>query len=242
MKKIVFVLISLISLCACNNNKIKSAEKLILDDEKTITKNTQSAAGLIGLWKGQVEFTGGYKQYINLHLYNDSTYVRTQVNSSSGATKFFEIGCWKVLSDTLLMLDGSGLTQQYFAIKPDSNLSYRDPLGLIPSNLISDVFEKDIEQEEDLPGDFKFEGLISFGKNDANFYFCIAQRRLGIAKTNNYSSLISLLKSQGIKEGQPTWVQLTGHLDNRVSETENAPISKFYPVRILKLDSTKTCH
>jgi hypothetical protein len=139
------------------------------------------------------------------------------------------------------MLDGSGLSEQYMAIKPGITLSYRDRNGLIPSNLTSEFFEKKIEVEEELPGDYKFEGLISYDKKSAKFYFCIAQRRLEIAKTSNYSSLIENLKSHGVKEGQEAWVQVTGHLDNRVAETENAPVQKFYPVRILKLDSSKTC-
>ena len=238
MKKIVFVLTCLIYLSACNNVNTHSAEG---DKSDSINKEARPAPGLIGLWKGQVEFTGGYKQFINLHLYNDSTYVRTQMNSSTGSKKFYEIGCWTVFSDTLLMLDGSGLTSQYMAIKPGMVLSYRDPQGLIPTNLTSEVFEKGMELEEELPGDYKFEGLISYDKESAKFFFCIAQRRLEIAKTTNYSSLIENLKSQGIKEGQEAWVQVTGHLDNRVAETENAPVQKFYPVRILKLDSSKTC-
>jgi hypothetical protein len=139
------------------------------------------------------------------------------------------------------MLDGSGLTPQYMAIYPGIRLSYRDPQGLIPSNLTSEFFEKGIEQEEDLPGDYKFEGMISYDKKNAKFLFCIAQRRLEIAKTNNYNFLIDFMKSQGIKEGQATWVQVTGHLDIRVAETETAAASKFYAVKILKVDSTKTC-
>lgn len=242
MKKIVFVLICLISISACQNNNVKSTEEAKIDTVKVDEQVASPEPGLTGLWKGQVEFTGGYKQFINLHLYDDSTYLRTQMNSSTGSKKFYEIGCWTVISDTLLMLDGSGLTPQYMAIKPGMVLSYRDPQGLIPTNLTSEVFEKGMELEEELPGDYKFEGLISYDKEIAKFFFCIAQRRLEIAKTSNYSSLIENLKSQGIKEGQETWVQVTGHLDNRVAETENAPISKFYPVRILKLDSTKSCH
>lgn len=241
MKKLFFIVISLLTFAACNNVKTGSEENENTNAPNQGNKQQQPEAGLIGMWKGQVEFTGGYKQFINLHLYSDSTYVRTQMNSSTGSKKFYEIGCWTVFSDTILMLDGSGLTSQYMAIKPGMVLSYRDPQGLIPTNLTSEVFEKGIEQEEELPGDYKFEGMISYGKNDANFFFCIAQRRLEIAKTSNYSSLIAQLKSQNIAEGKATWVEVTGHLDNRVAETENAPASKFYAVRILKLDSTKTC-
>jgi hypothetical protein len=241
MKKIVFALICLISISACQNNNVKSTEVVNSDTVKVDNPEERPEPGLTGFWKGKVDFTGGVSQFIQLHLYTDSTYVRTQMNSSTGSKKFYEIGCWKVLSDTLLMLDGSGLSEQYMAIKPGITLSYRDRNGLIPSNLTSEFFEKKIEVEEELPGDYKFEGLISYDKKSAKFYFCIAQRRLEIAKTSNYSSLIENLKSHGVKEGQEAWVQVTGHLDNRVAETENAPVQKFYPVRILKLDSSKTC-
>ena len=241
MKKLVLGLIILLAFTACNNNNSKAAEEIKNDSTNVNVNEAKPEPGLLGLWKGKVDFTGGYTQYIQLHLYSDSTYVRTQMNSSTGSKKFYEIGCWKVISDTLLMLDGSGLNTQYMAIKQSNQLSYRDPQELIPSNLTSEFFEKGIEQEEELPGDYKFEGMISYDKKNAKFLFCIAQRRLEIAKTNNYQFLIDFLKSHGIKEGQATWVQVTGHLDNRVAETETAAASKFYAVKILKVDSTKTC-
>lgn len=237
MKKTVLGLMCFVIISACTPDKKNQLAGTIKTDS---IQSPLSDTGFVGNWQGVTEFSGGYKHYVHIYFYSDSTYIFEQQNSGNNA-KSFEIGNWWFFNDSTLELEGNGLHERYLAVTKDRKIEYRDENGLRPSNYVSSNFTKNKGEAPYLPGEYRYEGILIARASNSSFFMCNSQRRLMISKTPYYKRIAGILKAKGKEEGQPVYIKAYGYIDSEGQFRSKTTEHEFHLVKIVEVLADTMC-